>query len=217
VDFDVRALARELPRRFPELTADEVRRFRRELAALDKLRRRWARTGLETVELTRGVALVRPRREGRKYGGRLRGVNWRADTRSHGACPICYKALPHTDFAQRKYHNYMVYKRRGLLQIWARMRAGTHRPWETSNARRAAAGLARRAAVFAEVAPHAARVLGPAGVAARVATYNTHHGYAQFRMWVRVNFGSGKRPYHRKKIDRAAAAPVASAQQGGDA
>lgn len=196
---DWQALARSL-HRHPELTPDQVRTLRRDIALLVKQRARWVRSTTEEIAVgPRTTVVRRTHRAGEdlKYGGRLRGVNWRTDPRSSGPCPICNRALPHTDFVQRKYHNFMVYKRRGLKQIWARMRAGTHRPWERSNANRRVAGHARRVAVFAEEAPHVTRVLGPQAIDALVWTYNTHHGYAQYRMWVRVNYGRG-----RKKLTR---------------
>jgi len=206
------ALARGLHRN-PDLTVDEVRALRRDIATLVKQRRRWTRSGTEAVPIGPGVAVVRPRRERSKTGGRLRGVNWRTDPRSSGPCPICYRALPHVDFAQRKYHNYMVIKKRGLKKIWAAMRAGVLRPWEVSHARARARSQARRAAVFVAEVPRVAALLGPDKVAAIVATYNVRHGYAQYRQWLRCHYGAGPKPalQGRLNLDKARRARAASA------
>lgn len=184
-----RLIARSLHRN-ADLSTAEVRALRRQIADLNRLVVRWDRAGEAVEEVVVAPGVTVRRRAARRFPSQ----NWMFDPRSRGKCPACRGQLPHVTFAERKHHNLMcAVKIPGLKKVWARIRAGTLRPWEVSNANRQRDGLARRAAVFAAEVPHVARVLGEEKVRAIVSGYSPRHGYAQFRGWVRVHYGVGRK------------------------
>lgn len=60
---------------------------------------------------------------GRKYGGRLVGMDWVVNPESWGPCPHCTRELPHVELADRAYHRRRLWVMRCARKAQATRRA----------------------------------------------------------------------------------------------